>query len=211
MHRPRYAEGTRMEWGKSRNRKPLRLWALFGFLAVAFGAVVLLSVWFSASDRPTERRHPAVDERSDAVCAADDDRAADTVPTDDAPSPRAVADDDPADVQPDADTLNLLQQAIRDYLDLPAGRISRVDAWTNLEFLRQHRDAVRGYTDQLVNSDDEHDRLLALFLHLELYDDIAGLLNQVKLDPSPYVWAEAAGWLYEQGRFDELQAYIENV
>ncbi len=188
---------------KSKKATTTRWWIAGGLV---LASIIVVSFWFSQSDTPQEPSRLSVEERSVSVHAVDADRAADAVPTDDAPSPQAIA-----DYQPDADTLTRLQQAIRDYLDLPAGRISRLDAWTNLEFLRKHRDVVRGTVAQLVNSDDEHVRLLGMFLHLELYDDIAGLLDQAKRDPSPYIRAEAAGWLYEQGRFDELQAYVENV
>jgi HEAT repeat protein len=64
-----------MEWGKSGNRKPLWLWAVFGLLAVAFGAAVLLlkptdeafdtnalPVHFSESTIPSHHEQVATDD-----------------------------------------------------------------------------------------------------------------------------------------------------
>ncbi|RRJ98041.1 hypothetical protein Ga0100231_006420 [Opitutaceae bacterium TAV4] len=64
---------------------------------------------------------------------------------------------------------------------------------------------------RLAASDNATERLLALHLRLEISGPDAAILASAASDPSPWVAAQAAEWLFFHARFDLWQNYLRDV
>jgi hypothetical protein len=115
------------------------------------------------------------------------------------------------DASVDDQVLEQVRHVLESYRKAPAGRISRVDAWANIEFLRNNTAALREEMGYLLSSPDESDRILGVFLHLEILDEKALILQRTINDPSFYVRSEVAAWLYEHGQLDDLRRYAAAI
>lgn len=182
-------------------------------LAAALVAVLLAGgVWIGRGKRQAEQQTPveleAVIPSVPGVSSGEFADISEQLPEVAVQGP--VSTDDTRE-QPGSTTAEDLAQLIANYRELPAGRISRHDAWMNLENLRTNRSPLVETIGDLMRSGNENDRLLAVFLHLELFDEITDVIDRAKHDESPYVQAEVAAWLYERGSFPEFEEYLRDV
>lgn len=91
---------------------------------------------------------------------------------------------------------------------LRPGHVSAFEAESFVRFLKQQPTATQAELDALLLSTSEVDRVLAAFLILEVIGPSPEFLDRTASDPSPYVPAEAAAWLYSAGRFEEWNDYL---
>jgi hypothetical protein len=64
---------------------------------------------------------------------------------------------------------------------------------------------------RLAASSDASERLLALYLRLELDGPTPAILASASSDPSPWISSQASEWLYFHSRFDLWKAYVQDV
>ncbi len=64
---------------------------------------------------------------------------------------------------------------------------------------------------RLAASSDASERLLALYLRLEIEGPTSAILTAAASDPSPWVSSQAAEWLYFHSRFDLWKAYVQDI
>jgi len=100
---------------------------------------------------------------------------------------------------------------IEQLLTLQAGQVSASEVAAILGQLKQQPTGLRAELNALVASTNEVDRVLASFLTLEVFGPSPEFLLRAAGDPSPHVMAEAAGWLYQNGRYPEWNEFLERT
>ena len=64
---------------------------------------------------------------------------------------------------------------------------------------------------RLAASSDASERLLALYLRLEIEGPTSAILASAASDPSPWVSSQAAEWLFFHSRFDLWKSYVQDI
>lgn len=92
-----------------------------------------------------------------------------------------------------------------------AGHITGKRAWDCLMELKALGGQAKPTIDGLVISTNANERLLGVFLTLEVLGPSNSVLDVAARDPAPVVPAEVSHWLYFNSRFDQRDGFLNQV
>jgi hypothetical protein len=96
-------------------------------------------------------------------------------------------------------------------LTTEAGFVNRVLAMELVASLLSDAATCEAAISQLVKSESEAERILGHYLNHEKSGFSERMASEIKDDPSPYLKAEIADWLYLDRHFEEREQFISDV
>jgi len=98
----------------------------------------------------------------------------------------------------------------RELLFSQPGYITGKRAWDCLAELKALGMQAKGIIDTLASSTNVNERLLGVFLALEVFGPTNSVLEIAAHDPEPVIPAEVGQWLYLNNRFDQWDSFLNN-
>lgn len=115
--------------------------------------------------------------------------------------------DNPNPTSPNAQRHPLVEKL----LTTEAGFVNRVLAMEWVASLLSDPAACEAAISELVKSESETERILGHYLNYEKNGFSRRMADEIKADPSPYLKAETADWLYLDRHFEEREQFISAV
>lgn len=99
---------------------------------------------------------------------------------------------------------------IKYLLEAEIGFINNVQISERIDNLKKKNEEVRGSVNKLLNSKSESERLLGVYLYLEIFGNDSNITAFVKDSDSFHIKADFAKWLYRHSNFLEWENFTHS-